>query len=902
MTQVRSASWRARLNRVSGGLLLGLASVLPLSVASAQPTGSPPGQASLQPGLPPEQAGSLPGGMPTGGPPQGASASPAGRVPWPAVTVEQALAQPAPAPADYDAWLLERIGQIDLRIQTEPGVDDFRMAMLAFDIAGDVRTGDANLFRRASEAAFSCGDQRSLERFTRRIVSIDGRDTVAQLRLITMGIARLQTAQERLSAYDRLLGPRGQSLDESVRSRLALDAAMLAQETGDEDRFVEYLKQATALDATNKEAAALALAYFQAAVPDDPIGRLQLMMNLVLADPIDPHVHMAISQELLAHGVVEHAGRFHNSALAISGAADPEIARLLEKRGLILTWHVLGPRRVVDSLNQRLADLRHAAAIRVAQMEQQGLAVRDEQRPANTRLDREFELIRLMASDAAGLREMASLSAADFRDSVTTVFEFFQRPENRPTGDAGRQLAELIIDMWIEMLVVRAWAAADLPALGDELRQTVENLGDRVNLDEPLAWYTLRSGQVEEALAFFERTQDTLYRSSLGRAIAMEQLGQREAAAAAYARIARQDPTTVQSAWARSRLLSMTGQDLARTEFADEMASVAASVPVAIDQMVQDPNEFMRLSLRAEPIRLGPLDIGRVEVVLANRGVMPLGLGTDCAMESRMLVSPEARVGTRPVIGAVQPEVVDIEHRLRVQRGEEVRARLDVENGFTASFMDSQAASRTSVAWRVIQGFRIENGSYVRGPLCLSAATQEVYREPLMLARLTPEDLVVAIGTCPDDLLPAACRAAYAVTLSTNYGRSCTPDQAAALAAALGERYAAADVPIRRMMVGLTPNEALVPGFGAFDAAVRSDIASQRDVRLLMLALLTRARTVDDAVIGACRDNGDPRLREAAAIQVTRLDAGAGMVYATAGPGLSALLGPVLPTLGVVGN
>ncbi|MEZ6234026.1 MAG: hypothetical protein R3B68_07540 [Phycisphaerales bacterium] len=894
----RMVSVRAGRRSLFSGVAAAGACLCALSLASAQPTLQP----GLEPGLPPEQPGVLPQGLPQPAPDRAPAISTGTGVPWPAVTVEQALAQPAPAPADLDAWLLERIAQIDLRIRPEPSIDDFRMAMLAFDVAADARTNDVGLLRRASEAAFTAGDPRALEAYTRRIVALDGRDTVAQLRLITMRIGRYQTAAERLAAYDRLLGPAGQSLDASVRSRLALDAAVLARESGDEDRFVDYLKQATALDASNKEAAALALAYFQAAVPEDAVGRMQLMMNLMLADPMDPHVNMALVEELLAHGAIQQAGRFHNNALAIVGAADPQIAILLEKRGLILMWHVEGPQQVVAALNQRLARLRHAAAVNVAQLEQQGLAIRAEQRPENTRLDREFELVRLMAADAAGMDDVAAASSADFTATATSVFEFYQRPENRPTGEDGQRLAQLIIDMWIETLVVRAWAAADLPQLRDELRQTVENLGGAVNLEEPQAWFALRDGRAEEALAFFERTMGRLYRSRLGRAIALEELGQREAATEAYADIARNDPTSVQSAWARSRLLLLTGQDLARTEFAEEMSSVASSIPVAIDRMLLDPNEFMRLTLRAEPARLGPLDIAHADLVLANRGSMPLGLGTDRPIESRLLLSPEARVGARPVIGAVQPEVLDVEHRLRLGRGDELHVPLYVENGFTAAFMDSQAASRTSVAWRVIQGFQIVGGSYVRGPLCLSAATQEVYREPLMLARLTPEDLVVAIGTCAEDVLPAACRAAYALSLSTNHGQQCTPAQAAAMAAALGERYGAAGLATRRMMVAMLPTEPLVPGFGAFDDAVRRDISAQNDVRLLMLALLTRARTSDDAIVDACRNSGDARLAEAAAIQAARVGGEPTRVYATTGPGLGGFLGPVLPSLGAVGD
>jgi hypothetical protein len=62
---------------------------------------------------------------------------------------------------------------------------------------------------------------------------------------------RLQYADARLSAYDKLLGPRGDALDPAVRSRLAFDAALLARDHGDEARFLDYLTTSTTLDPTN---------------------------------------------------------------------------------------------------------------------------------------------------------------------------------------------------------------------------------------------------------------------------------------------------------------------------------------------------------------------------------------------------------------------------------------------------------------------------------------------------------------------------------------------------------------------------------------------------------------------------------------------------------------------------
>src|SRR5690606_22072900 len=111
------------------------------------------------------------------------------------------------------------------------------------------------------EAWYAAGDEAKVIEVTREIIRLDPSDTVAQLRLISDRISRYQSVEERQTAFDRLLGESGGAIDPSVRSRLALDDALLARELGDEQRFVERLSMATQLDSSNKPAAVLAATY-----------------------------------------------------------------------------------------------------------------------------------------------------------------------------------------------------------------------------------------------------------------------------------------------------------------------------------------------------------------------------------------------------------------------------------------------------------------------------------------------------------------------------------------------------------------------------------------------------------------------------------------------------------------
>lgn len=831
------------------------------------------------------------------GQPAETGSAPAATPPWPAVTIEQAFAQQVSAPPDMAWRALERAVLLDLRLRPAPTPDDYRFALIGLETAARGLPDDAGLWRNAAESAFSAGDGAGLERATRQILRIDPSDTVAQLRLITTRIGRLQTGTERLAALDRLLGAGGASLDAAVRSRLALDAAVLARESGDEDGFARYLSLATTLDSSHKEAAALALAYFQTAVPDDAVGRMQLLVNLLMADPLDPHVHLAMSAELASHGAFPQSARFHNNALNVIGASDAALANTLDKRGLILMWHLDGPEKVVELLNQRLARLRHDAAFSAALRERHGQPVRENERPENTRLSRELDLIRMMAADAAGLREVVADASRDLTNSALEVIAFYERPENQPTGEAGRLLAARIIEMWVETLVVRAWAGSEMELLAANIEQTTTLVGDVIDLAEARAWLNLRTGRADAAAAYFRSSLEDKYRSRLGLALALEAQGRREDAIPMYARVARDEPSTVQSAWARSRLLYMTGQDLARTDAADRVAQIAASVPPMIDRMLADPQEFMRLRISVDRNRLDPLGAQPVRLVLANRASIPLALGADRPIDARMLMSPEARVGPTSVIGGLQPEVFDIDHRLRLMPGEEITAEVWVDNGFTSALLETQAASRIAMRWRAIQGFRIVDHSYVRGPLCLSDTTPEIQREPLLLARLSLGDIAALVADAPSEQLPAVARAAWAASFSHSYGASPRPVLVAAVAEAFAVRYAGAGPGDRLLMLTSLPHGRLTDGFGAFDDAVRATIAGETDPAVLMAALLTRAQSADDPIIAACLAAPHPSIAMAAQIQADRLRDSRNPVFATAGPGVLGLAGPALPSL-----
>src|SRR5690606_18251836 len=239
---------------------------------------------------------------------------------------------------DYVARSLARTTLLDLRMQAKADADDYEIAALLFAEARRWKPGDEILLRKEIEARWSTGDEQSALDLTRDLLKLDLRDgtlddEVSMLRILSADISKIQTVEERLEQYHALL--RRTALPATIRSRLALDAALLLREQGDVEGFASMLARSTALDSTYKEAAALA-ATFYASHSDDPVGRLESLLNVLLADPIDLNIHLSISRALSSHGAYDAALAFHRAALALASAGGQKPPDNLRLEMLIL--------------------------------------------------------------------------------------------------------------------------------------------------------------------------------------------------------------------------------------------------------------------------------------------------------------------------------------------------------------------------------------------------------------------------------------------------------------------------------------------------------------------------------------------------------------------------------------
>jgi hypothetical protein len=784
---------------------------------------------------------------------------------------------------EFTAGLVTRAAMLDLRMVPRPTPADYSIASYVLGVAGALSPADTDIIRRRIEAAYSAGDEGTVNELTRQLVRLEPTDTVAQLRLLSTVAGRAQTADARLEAYERILGAQGSGIDASVLSRLALDAALLLQERGDAQGFVAKLSQATRLDPTNKEAASLALAYFSEHL-SDAMGRLDLISNLLFADPVDPNVHLLLARELAAGGALDAARRFHRLANALfSGAGSNDETRTVE--AMVLNWQLDGPKKVFDELDKQLVTAREQQRRLIKQMTAAKRPTDGVMKPEDVRLAAAYESIRILTADALGDRAKVQESISDLEksveDEIAARAEAIKKmAEKSGPGAAAPQPPSGATPAELHAIVcrVKLWTGTvDDKSLAEARKLTGADLGDQ-RATILGGWIALRSGHADEAVRTLEPLAEADAFAGLGLGVGLMELGRKEEAVEAYRRVAARSPLVPEGAWARSVLITLKALPETLTNLEAPMRSFAAGIPAWVDEMTRSPGSFMVLRLELLKNTLGATEKSGVRVFLQNIAPIPLGLGADRTLNSRLLLMPKLESVSSAAAKGVRPEVVDLDRRLRLLPRETLAFTVWPECGWTGWMLQTLAGQVSRVRWRALQGFMVgQTGVYEPGQLCLTAETESQIRGSLPLARGSGEELAQRVAQASESELQDVGVAVMGAMLQpggkmTDADRKRVGDAAAARLTGLSPQA-------RLLLVAVLPHAVLAPGMEAFDEAAKADA----DPMVAGIALVTRVRSAEDPALEKARQSPDAGLRAVAEQVRTRAAAGT-MCYARMTP------------------
>ncbi|MCC7388162.1 MAG: hypothetical protein IT431_05280 [Phycisphaerales bacterium] len=795
---------------------------------------------------------------------------------WSAAVAQTAL------PDEYAARQIQRIGLLDLRMRPSPAPDDYLIAARLLESAAAFAPGDAELLRTRIRASWAAGDSARVDELTRELLTLDPRDTVAQLRLASARIARIQTVEDRLAAYARLLGPGGAGIDPAVRSRLALDAALLSRETGNFTAFTERLALATQLDPSNKESAALAWSAFGPLV-ETRAERVELLLNLLMSDPTDPNVHRQLALELAAVGAFEQAMRFHDMALGMYSIAGAPERLDFQIESTIIRWQVRGPSVVVEELNHLLGVMRSQAAQRIMQYQQAKMPIDSLSKPEDIMLGPIHNQIRLVAALAAEDEQTVGATIAD----MLSVFQMtMERAASIARLSSEEERLDQLAEVWgqvSQQLVAIAWVDLQNESLTEWTKRAAESVGPQSPVTLLLeAWRELRFGDPAVAVDLFPAIPFKTPVNDVGLGLSLEACGRADEAAEIYRKLALDYPMALAGAWARDKHRKLTGIDPLETPERVAVERLAASVPSWVDRMLSEPGSFMAMRADLLDDSLGATEAARVRVRVTNLAPIPLAVGGDRPLNSRLLLVPRLQIGTGDEFAGALPEVVELDCRLRLAPTESIDITVPASPGVTGWMAEVGALDAVRQRWRVLQGYSLDGmGVPEAGTLCLETDTPPLGRSPLIFARASGLELADALERAGERDLPevlASIRARALLDPLAEYALA--TDDLRRIAAISAERYGSLPVVSRAMLLAVLPSARIAPGMEAFDAVA----LAERDPVLAPVALLTRVTGPDDpALTGWLGSEADgmgsfaralrDRLGTADAVSFGRLDA-----------------------------
>ena len=786
---------------------------------------------------------------------------------------------PATAPAaldaetlDYVARAVARTALIDLRITQQLSISDYLAAAEMLSIAHELVPLDEEILRLLMEAELQCGRPQRLEALTRELVKIDPADTVAQLSLITGRVLNLQSTDDRLAALDGLLGPKGDSLDPAVRSRLALDAALLLRERGDAEGFSSRLREAMRLDSTNRDAATLLVALVNSG-DSPPASRLEALIVLVNADPIDQEAHESIASELAQAGALKEALRFLDNADALAQAFSGDRSAAVAANRMVTQWRALGPARALELINQQVVVKRREAQNLIDSIKAKGEDPAAIPAPEMFRVPPQVERVWLLAAQDAGDVALRDLALREIDRTLDRAASNLADPERRALlgeESARAELESVQADgVWMRLLIGEQIPRAE--QILTELRANPRFGGPGLRRLE--AWLGLRKATPENRPAFEEELEtlapaDPL--ADLGMAVALELKGDKPGAAKRFARCSLQLSGTIEGAFAERRHLALTGTLPPAPPQAAELAAMAGGIPRWIDEIARDPRRFMQLTATLSAESLRPTDRLGIKIRIRNTSPMTLSVGTEKTINTRFLLSPQTEIGSHPFRSGVA-DFANLERRLRLKPREELTATLWPDSGYGAWYTELYAGELIRQRWRVIQGFRLTaSGVPDAGPLSLSTETKGIIRRPYADVKAEVATLASRVAAAQGQALVESLGALrwrlFRDELTTQI---LTPDQAKAATDALLQRYQQAQPLERLLILANLPTGTFLKKLAPFDAALAA--IPETDERVAIFKVLTRATDPADPFASAAASSPSPHVRETAAIVARRL-------------------------------
>ena len=451
---------------------------------------------------------------------------------------------------------------------------------------------------------------------------------------------------------------------------------------------------------------------------EDPLARVELLANVILADPLDDEAYNNLGLELLRHGAFNGALRVLTLGTSIAVAKGGSMTEDRVFDFALCEWNVIGPFQAVARIKKVLSDTRIAENARRARAEALGLDPGPEKLIL---LPPSLELLRLAIAvsedEDEGITQIID-SYIVGNDKLLEAIAVDPEEANEAEIERARVRTRMqkLNRLWALLFAGKRTDDAEelfqeIVAQNDEARELHpdEALPDDV-IQRFRGWLAFRKGEIERAIELLEPLVETDEHARWAMATLREQTGDTREAMRHFAIVARDNPRAAIGTAAWVRLQNLQGQTVFRSPMVRELDAYALTFAPWINEMLLDASRFMAVKLRHIDTRIDPLGTIRVRLGVRNTSLWPMGVGAQRPIPRRFLLAPRVRLAGQDISASIQPVVVVIDNRLRLESGEEIVITVHPTRDVLGKTLDGLADRQASIRWQAIPGFRTPRG------------------------------------------------------------------------------------------------------------------------------------------------------------------------------------------------
>jgi len=539
--------------------------------------------------------------------------------------------------------------------------DLFLTLEILLDMALELSSKDAELWRLRWELARKRDDREGARRSMSEYVKLVPDDDAAQLEMILtlLKSKETDTLQDRAAKAERLLNSEaGKQLSKPLRSRLGSFVAGTDLETGDGEPDHGWLRYALQTDPTNYAAAHMIYDIVRKS-GRPPLEQALGLYGILRANPVDGPTHEALGKLLVEQGAYRQAAeQFEVGRTFAANAADP---RMIHDWALSLACSEQRDRALQMMLDLEAVQRQYDEAYAKAKQEAQA-AGQDAPEPT-----------RLLTTDLRVLAYCIRLAPGQMQHSAAgPLREIRQRLEAAiAAGDpeAEAQLSWLLVWFNVDQLVADSLVNKLANARGedDALIRRLRGWQALHHDDGDTARRLLGGIAGEDAFAAYglamlePKRDDPRRRQWLQRAVDLEPNGR--------------------AALLAARELHAAGSRVRPTPTGRRMLRMMDTWEYALIKPEPDARPWLSLELEVEPKRAEFLTPLIATVRLRNMTDYPLAIGANAPVPSSLFLYVSPRRGGR-FAGRLQPLVVDMKRRLRLEPREVIESVVRLDRGY----------------------------------------------------------------------------------------------------------------------------------------------------------------------------------------------------------------------------